>query len=153
MSWYLLPVLRTKTCYFFIILFVDIAIIFWFMLFFSGLIQGRIMSKRSSSSKLLFYDLHGSGAKIQVMTDARYVYNYFASLLAFILWVVLECLIPILLLPNHTPDKTVVGWLVGSKKWMLPKKHKYFSNPLVLIIMNIKSLIPCSNFHFISYYN
>ena len=30
------------------------------------------MSKRSSSSKLLFYDLHGPGAKIQVMADARY---------------------------------------------------------------------------------
>ncbi|XP_022153306.1 lysine--tRNA ligase, cytoplasmic [Momordica charantia] len=34
-------------------------------------LAGRIMSKRSSSSKLLFYDLHGCGAKIQVMTDAR----------------------------------------------------------------------------------
>ncbi|KAG7029817.1 Lysine--tRNA ligase, cytoplasmic [Cucurbita argyrosperma subsp. argyrosperma] len=34
-------------------------------------LAGRIMSKRSSSSKLLFYDLHGSGAKIQVMVDAR----------------------------------------------------------------------------------
>ena len=31
------------------------------------------MSKRSSSSKLLFYDLHGLGAKVQVMVDARYV--------------------------------------------------------------------------------
>ncbi|XVF29513.1 hypothetical protein REPUB_Repub15cG0128700 [Reevesia pubescens] len=28
------------------------------------------MSKRSSSSKLFFYDLHGDGAKLQVMTDA-----------------------------------------------------------------------------------
>ncbi|XP_022969640.1 lysine--tRNA ligase, cytoplasmic-like isoform X2 [Cucurbita maxima] len=34
-------------------------------------LAGRIMSKRSSSSRLLFYDLHGSGAKIQVMADAR----------------------------------------------------------------------------------
>lgn len=32
---------------------------------------GRIMSKRSSSSKLFFYDLHGVGAKVQVMADAR----------------------------------------------------------------------------------
>ncbi|XWS09407.1 hypothetical protein CRYUN_Cryun40dG0082600 [Craigia yunnanensis] len=31
---------------------------------------GRIMSKRSSSSKLFFYDLHGDGAKVQVMADA-----------------------------------------------------------------------------------
>lgn len=31
------------------------------------------MSKRSSSSKLFFYDLHGLGAKVQVMTDARYL--------------------------------------------------------------------------------
>ncbi|KAJ0089474.1 hypothetical protein Patl1_14232 [Pistacia atlantica] len=33
-------------------------------------LAGRIMSKRSSSSKLLFYDLHGGGAKLQVMADA-----------------------------------------------------------------------------------
>ncbi|KAK9672240.1 hypothetical protein RND81_12G086400 [Saponaria officinalis] len=32
---------------------------------------GRIMSKRSSSSKLFFYDLHWSGVKVQVMADAR----------------------------------------------------------------------------------
>lgn len=29
------------------------------------------MSKRSSSSKLFFYDLHEGGAKVQVMADAR----------------------------------------------------------------------------------
>ncbi|KAL7246488.1 hypothetical protein ACSBR2_001558 [Camellia fascicularis] len=29
------------------------------------------MNKRSSSSKLFFYDLHGDGAKVQVMADAR----------------------------------------------------------------------------------
>ncbi|WKA02791.1 hypothetical protein VitviT2T_020945 [Vitis vinifera] len=34
-------------------------------------LAGRIMSKRSSSSKLFFYDLHGDGAKVQVMADAR----------------------------------------------------------------------------------
>ncbi|XP_047981659.1 lysine--tRNA ligase isoform X1 [Salvia hispanica] len=34
-------------------------------------IAGRIMNKRSSSSKLFFYDLHGGGAKVQVMTDER----------------------------------------------------------------------------------
>lgn len=47
------------------------------------------MSKRSSSSKLFFYDLHGGGAKVQVMADARYqfvaplslVETYFCSLL------------------------------------------------------------------------
>lgn len=33
-------------------------------------LAGRIMSKRSSSSKLFFYDLHGAGAKVQVMADA-----------------------------------------------------------------------------------
>ncbi|PON34533.1 Lysine-tRNA ligase, class II [Parasponia andersonii] len=33
-------------------------------------LAGRIMSKRSSSSKLFFYDLHGGGAKVQVMVDA-----------------------------------------------------------------------------------
>lgn len=33
-------------------------------------LAGRIMSKRSSSSKLFFYDLHGGGAKVQVMADA-----------------------------------------------------------------------------------
>ncbi|KAK3031799.1 hypothetical protein RJ639_036951, partial [Escallonia herrerae] len=35
-------------------------------------LAGRIMSKRSSSSKLFFYDLHGDGAKVQVMADARH---------------------------------------------------------------------------------
>ncbi|KAF5956562.1 hypothetical protein HYC85_003787 [Camellia sinensis] len=34
-------------------------------------LAGRIMNKRSSSSKLFFYDLHGGGAKVQVMADAR----------------------------------------------------------------------------------
>ncbi|VFQ92326.1 unnamed protein product [Cuscuta campestris] len=34
-------------------------------------LAGRIMMKRASSSKLLFYDLHGKGAKVQVMASAR----------------------------------------------------------------------------------
>ncbi|XP_010276284.1 PREDICTED: lysine--tRNA ligase [Nelumbo nucifera] len=34
-------------------------------------LAGRIMVKRVSSSKLFFYDLHGDGAKVQVMVDAR----------------------------------------------------------------------------------
>ncbi|CAN1175767.1 Lysine--tRNA ligase, cytoplasmic [Linum perenne] len=34
-------------------------------------LAGRIMIKRASSSKLFFYDLHGGGAKVQVMADAR----------------------------------------------------------------------------------
>ncbi|CAH2054014.1 unnamed protein product, partial [Thlaspi arvense] len=33
-------------------------------------LAGRIMSKRSSSSKLFFYDLHGEDFKVQVMADA-----------------------------------------------------------------------------------
>jgi lysyl-tRNA synthetase class II len=32
---------------------------------------GRINSKRASGSKLLFYDLHGEGKKVQLMVDAR----------------------------------------------------------------------------------
>ncbi|PPS08442.1 hypothetical protein GOBAR_AA12199 [Gossypium barbadense] len=38
-------------------------------------LAGRIMSKRASSSKLFFYDLHGGGAKVQVMADARLMGN------------------------------------------------------------------------------
>ncbi|XXG60785.1 hypothetical protein AAC387_Pa04g2612 [Persea americana] len=34
-------------------------------------LAGRVMNKRTSSSKLYFYDLYGSGAKLQVMADAR----------------------------------------------------------------------------------
>ncbi|KAH6769273.1 lysyl-tRNA synthetase 1 [Perilla frutescens var. frutescens] len=34
-------------------------------------LAGRIMSKRASSSKLYFYELHGGGAKLQIMADAR----------------------------------------------------------------------------------
>uniref|UniRef100_A0ACD5TTU7 Uncharacterized protein n=1 Tax=Avena sativa TaxID=4498 RepID=A0ACD5TTU7_AVESA len=33
-------------------------------------LAGRIMVKRASSSKLIFYDLHDGGAKVQVMADA-----------------------------------------------------------------------------------
>ncbi|KAJ9159831.1 hypothetical protein P3X46_025295 [Hevea brasiliensis] len=33
-------------------------------------LAGRIMKKRSSSSKLFFYDLHGGDVKVQVMADA-----------------------------------------------------------------------------------
>ncbi|XP_057868980.1 lysine--tRNA ligase isoform X2 [Cryptomeria japonica] len=33
-------------------------------------LAGRIMSKRSSGTKLNFYDLHADGAKVQVMADA-----------------------------------------------------------------------------------
>ncbi len=32
---------------------------------------GRVSSKRTSGSKLLFYDLHGEGSKVQLMVDAR----------------------------------------------------------------------------------
>jgi len=35
-------------------------------------VAGRIMASRSSSGKLQFYDLHGEGAKIQVMFNASY---------------------------------------------------------------------------------
>ncbi|KAL5703757.1 lysine--tRNA ligase [Ranunculus cassubicifolius] len=34
-------------------------------------LAGRIINKRSASSKLFFYDLHGGGQKVQVMADAR----------------------------------------------------------------------------------
>jgi lysyl-tRNA synthetase class II len=36
-------------------------------------VAGRVHSKRASGGKLLFYDLKGEGAKIQVMADARWV--------------------------------------------------------------------------------
>ncbi|XP_077220938.1 lysine--tRNA ligase, cytoplasmic-like [Tasmannia lanceolata] len=35
-------------------------------------LAGRIMNKRSSSSKLYFYDLYGGGGKVQVMVDLRH---------------------------------------------------------------------------------
>eukprot|EP00271_Cylindrocystis_brebissonii_P000570 TRINITY_DN10680_c0_g1_i2.p1 TRINITY_DN10680_c0_g1~~TRINITY_DN10680_c0_g1_i2.p1 ORF type:complete len:670 (+),score=152.57 TRINITY_DN10680_c0_g1_i2:367-2376(+) len=34
-------------------------------------LAGRVMRKAASGTKLIFYDLHGEGAKIQVMADAR----------------------------------------------------------------------------------
>ncbi|GAB2250411.1 hypothetical protein Droror1_Dr00016661 [Drosera rotundifolia] len=34
-------------------------------------LSGRIMSKRTSSTKLFFFDMHGGGAKVQIMADAR----------------------------------------------------------------------------------
>ena len=36
-------------------------------------VAGRIMSTRTASGKLQFYDLHGEGAKIQVMFNAAAV--------------------------------------------------------------------------------
>ena len=30
---------------------------------------GRVMTKRTSSAKLLFYDITGEGAKVQIMAD------------------------------------------------------------------------------------
>lgn len=33
-------------------------------------VAGRIMSARAASAKLQFYDLHGEGAKVQVMANA-----------------------------------------------------------------------------------
>lgn len=42
-----------------------------FNVFFFVLVIGRIMSKRSSSSKLSFYDLNDSCLKVQVMADLR----------------------------------------------------------------------------------
>ncbi|PAV65116.1 hypothetical protein WR25_22297 isoform B [Diploscapter pachys] len=34
-------------------------------------IAGRVFSKRESSAKLIFYDVHGEGARLQVMANAR----------------------------------------------------------------------------------
>lgn len=34
-------------------------------------IAGRVVTKRASGAKLLFYDIIGEGQKVQVMTDAR----------------------------------------------------------------------------------
>lgn len=34
-------------------------------------LAGRVASKRASGAKLLFYDLHGEGKKVQIMADAR----------------------------------------------------------------------------------
>ncbi|KAF3772277.1 Lysine--tRNA ligase [Nymphaea thermarum] len=43
-------------------------------------LSGRILNKRTSSSKLYFYDLHGGGVKVQVMADARYLSHVSLSL-------------------------------------------------------------------------
>lgn len=65
------------------------------------LLQGRIMSKRSSSSKLFFYDIHGDGAKLQVMADARCLSNgqpiYFLLLIGSD-----ECFLALLFLINRS---------------------------------------------------
>ena len=34
-------------------------------------LAGRVLSKRASGAKLLFYDLHNDGKKVQIMCDAR----------------------------------------------------------------------------------
>lgn len=35
-------------------------------------LAGRVWTKRASGAKLVFYDLHGDGAKVQIMADARH---------------------------------------------------------------------------------
>lgn len=42
------------------------------------------MHKRTSGAKLVFYDLHGGGLKVQVMADARYLNLLLLSLLPII---------------------------------------------------------------------
>jgi lysyl-tRNA synthetase class 2 len=34
-------------------------------------VAGRVMAKREASTKLYFYDLHGAGARLQLMANAR----------------------------------------------------------------------------------
>lgn len=38
------------------------------------------MHKRASGAKLVFYDLHGGGFKVQVMADARYTFLFSSNL-------------------------------------------------------------------------
>ena len=38
-------------------------------------LAGRIHAKRESSAKLIFYDLRGEGVKLQVMANARWVWQ------------------------------------------------------------------------------
>ncbi len=35
-------------------------------------LAGRLWTKRASGAKLVFYDVHGDGAKVQIMADARH---------------------------------------------------------------------------------
>ena len=37
----------------------------------SASLAGRILSSRESSKKLVFYDVHGQGAKVQVVADKK----------------------------------------------------------------------------------
>ena len=48
-----------------------LSVLFCMLILFVSTFSGRIMHKRSSGAKLVFYDLHGSGFKVQVMADAR----------------------------------------------------------------------------------
>ena len=50
---------------------------------------GRVWSKRASGQSLIFYDLRGDGAKIQVMADAK-VDTY--TCMDIIEWCVCECI-------------------------------------------------------------
>ncbi|XP_030526345.2 lysine--tRNA ligase, cytoplasmic-like [Rhodamnia argentea] len=46
-------------------------------------LRGRIMSNRSSALKLFSYDLHGDGAKVQVMADASVKLGDFVGITGF----------------------------------------------------------------------
>ncbi|XP_073064344.1 uncharacterized protein [Primulina eburnea] len=62
------------------------------------LLEGRLMNKCSSSSKLFFYDLHGGGAKVQVMADASqfHICDYSHYLLC---------------------EKKIYSWKIGKEKF------------------------------------
>ena len=42
---------------------------------YDDVVLGRIYSKRSSGTKLYFYDLHSDSVKIQVMANLKYVHS------------------------------------------------------------------------------
>ncbi|GJY61397.1 lysine--tRNA ligase, cytoplasmic [Tanacetum coccineum] len=50
-------------------------------------LAGRLMSKRESSSKLFFYDLHGPEGKVQVMADLRWLHTPFTFKIVQVVWV------------------------------------------------------------------
>lgn len=45
---------------------------YWSMLKRYIYILGRIFSKRESGGKLIFYDLHGEGTRVQILANARF---------------------------------------------------------------------------------
>jgi hypothetical protein len=87
------------------------------------------MSKRSSSSKLFFYDLHGLGAKVQVMADARYLVIFFP----YVCLLIETCSCLVVAFRQHTSKCKLMYLCIMSS--ILYPLHEYKPQFLLILML------------------